>query len=182
MTEASTAALARKGCGSGGEAIPSIAPRSGSFIRHSRKASRRPGSAATRKANCQPEKPNEAPPAAMRWSHHWAANPPSAIDRPRPSAVATPIAAIAVPRRLRGKVSKMIELAERSGKYSFLSVDDMLGYMRRQGDDGADLIVAADALVYLSDLAPLFREVFRVLEFGGLRMMASFCRQGACPK
>jgi predicted TPR repeat methyltransferase len=44
----------------------------------------------------------------------------------------------------------------------------MLGYMRRQGDNGADLIVAADALVYLSELAPLFREVFRVLEFGGL--------------
>jgi predicted TPR repeat methyltransferase len=63
---------------------------------------------------------------------------------------------------------KMIEMAEGSGLYSFLSVDDMLGYMRRQGGNGADLIVAADALVYLSDLAPLFREVFRVLEFGGL--------------
>jgi predicted TPR repeat methyltransferase len=63
---------------------------------------------------------------------------------------------------------KMVEMAEGSGLYSFLSVDDMLSYMRRQGDDGADLIVAADALVYLSDLAPLFREVWRVLEFGGL--------------
>ena len=51
---------------------------------------------------------------------------------------------------------KMIEMAERGGLYSWLSIDDMLGYLRRQGDNGADLIVAADALVYLSDLAPLF--------------------------
>ena len=63
---------------------------------------------------------------------------------------------------------KMIEMAERGGLYSFLSVDDMLGYLRRQGDDSADLIVAADALVYLSDLTPLLREVCRVLEQGGL--------------
>ncbi len=44
----------------------------------------------------------------------------------------------------------------------------MLGYLRRQGDNSADLIVAADALVYLSDLAPLFGEACRVLEQGGL--------------
>lgn len=63
---------------------------------------------------------------------------------------------------------KMIEMAERTGLYSWLGVDDMLGYLRRQGTDGADLVIAADALVYLADLAPLFGEVFRVLEFGGL--------------
>jgi predicted TPR repeat methyltransferase len=37
-----------------------------------------------------------------------------------------------------------------------------------QPDAGADLIIAADAMVYLSDLAPLLREVERVLVADGL--------------
>ena len=35
-------------------------------------------------------------------------------------------------------------------------------------DASANLILAADAMVYVSDLAPLLREVFRVLVPGGL--------------
>ena len=35
-------------------------------------------------------------------------------------------------------------------------------------DASADLILAADAMVYLSDLAPVLREVTRVLVAGGL--------------
>jgi predicted TPR repeat methyltransferase len=62
----------------------------------------------------------------------------------------------------------MIDAADRTGLYSWLNVDDMLGYLVRQGMDSADLIVAADAFVYVADLAPLFREAGRVLEQGGL--------------
>ena len=109
VTEARTAPLALNGCGSSGETIPSTSPRFGSRKREIAQASSSPGTAATRKANCQPEKPPGRP---GKWlSHHPATTPPNVIDRPRPSAVAMPIAAIAVPRRARGKVSKMIELA-----------------------------------------------------------------------
>ena len=49
-----------------------------------------------------------------------------------------------------------------------MTVDDMQGFLARQNDCSADLVIAADALVYLADLAPLFREVGRVLEPDGL--------------
>jgi predicted TPR repeat methyltransferase len=62
----------------------------------------------------------------------------------------------------------MIAQAERSGFYGSLDVDDMLAFLQRQDDASADLVIAADALVYLADLAPLLREVGRVLESQGL--------------
>jgi predicted TPR repeat methyltransferase len=63
---------------------------------------------------------------------------------------------------------KMISQAERTGLYAALAVDDMLAFLRRQDDASADLLIAADALVYLADLAPLTCEVGRVLAPGGL--------------
>jgi predicted TPR repeat methyltransferase len=63
---------------------------------------------------------------------------------------------------------RMIAQAERTGLYGALTVDDMLAFLRRQDDASADLVIAADALVYLADLAPPLREAGRVLQPGGL--------------
>jgi predicted TPR repeat methyltransferase len=63
---------------------------------------------------------------------------------------------------------RMIERARATGLYAQLEVADMVEGLRGSLDASADLIVAADAMVYLSDLAPVLREVARVLSAGGL--------------
>ncbi len=62
----------------------------------------------------------------------------------------------------------MIEGALLSGKYSDLRVADVGEYLASQGDDSADLVVAADVFVYIGDLEPLFAQCARVIEPGGL--------------
>jgi predicted TPR repeat methyltransferase len=64
--------------------------------------------------------------------------------------------------------SRMIEQARRLELYDRLEVADMVQAVRGEADGSADLILAADAVVYLSDLAPLLAEVSRVLSSGGL--------------
>jgi predicted TPR repeat methyltransferase len=63
---------------------------------------------------------------------------------------------------------RMIEQARATGLYAQLEVADMAQGLRDRPDGSADLILAADAMVYLSDLAPLLREATRVLVTGGL--------------
>ena len=63
---------------------------------------------------------------------------------------------------------RMIERARASGLYAELEVADMVQGLISKPDAGADLILAADAMVYVSDLAPVLREVNRVLISGGL--------------
>jgi predicted TPR repeat methyltransferase len=63
---------------------------------------------------------------------------------------------------------RMIELARATGLYAELEVVDMVQGLSSRPDAGADLILAADAMVYLSDVAPLLGEVKRVLVPGGL--------------
>ena len=63
---------------------------------------------------------------------------------------------------------RMIERARATGLYAQLEVTDMVQGLRGRPDASADLILAADAMVYLSDLAPVLREVSRVLAPGGL--------------
>jgi predicted TPR repeat methyltransferase len=63
---------------------------------------------------------------------------------------------------------RMIERARSTGLYAQLEVADMVRGLSSRPDASADLILAADAMVYLSDLAPLLREVKRVLVTGGL--------------
>lgn len=63
---------------------------------------------------------------------------------------------------------RMIERARATGLYAQLEVADMVEGLRGRPDASADLILAADAMVYLSDLAPVLREVARVLSAGGL--------------
>ena len=63
---------------------------------------------------------------------------------------------------------RMIERARATGLYAELEVAEMVQGLRGKPDASADLILAADAMVYLSDLAPLLREAERVLVPGGL--------------
>jgi predicted TPR repeat methyltransferase len=62
----------------------------------------------------------------------------------------------------------MIEKARATGFYAELEVADMLEGLRSKSDAGANLILAADAMVYVADLAPVLREAKRVLVSGGL--------------
>jgi predicted TPR repeat methyltransferase len=62
---------------------------------------------------------------------------------------------------------RMIERARATGLYAQLEVADMVEGLRGRPDVSAELILAADAMVYLSDLAPVLREVRRVLVAGG---------------
>jgi predicted TPR repeat methyltransferase len=61
----------------------------------------------------------------------------------------------------------MVEQARRTGRYNHLHIADVLEFLKGQGDGCADLVIAADSLPYCSDLAPLVREVARVLDEGG---------------
>jgi len=61
----------------------------------------------------------------------------------------------------------MIDMARRKGNYDQLVVSDMTRWLGREPDQAADLVVAADAFVYLADLAPVCRLIARVLEPDG---------------
>lgn len=63
---------------------------------------------------------------------------------------------------------RMIEKARATGLYAELEVADMLEGLRGRREASADLILAADAMVYVADLAPVLKEARRVLAGGGL--------------
>ncbi len=63
---------------------------------------------------------------------------------------------------------RMIERARATGLYAELEVAEMVQALGSKPDASADLILAADAMVYMSDLAPLLRQASRVLVPGGL--------------
>jgi predicted TPR repeat methyltransferase len=63
---------------------------------------------------------------------------------------------------------RMIERARSTGFYAELEVAEMVEGLRGKPDGSADLILAADAFVYLADLAPVLGEARRVLAAGGL--------------
>src|SRR5258708_11883289 len=63
---------------------------------------------------------------------------------------------------------RMIEKARSTGLYAELEVADMLDGLRDKPDARANPVLAADAMVYVADFAPLLREVQRVLAAGGL--------------
>src|SRR5580704_15265433 len=63
---------------------------------------------------------------------------------------------------------RMIERARATGLYAELEVADMLEGLRGRPDASADLVLAADAMVYVADMAPLLVEAARVLAGGGL--------------
>ncbi|HEY0234523.1 MAG TPA: methyltransferase domain-containing protein [Afipia sp.] len=62
----------------------------------------------------------------------------------------------------------MIEQARKSGLYARLEVADMVQGLANEEEASADLVIAADAVIYLPDLAPLAEGAARVLRSGGL--------------
>lgn len=63
---------------------------------------------------------------------------------------------------------QMVARAAATGLYAQLAVADMVEGLREQPSASADLILAADAAVYLSDLAPMLGEAHRVMTPDGL--------------
>jgi predicted TPR repeat methyltransferase len=63
---------------------------------------------------------------------------------------------------------RMIERARALGVYAQLEVVEMVEGLRSRPDASADLILAADAMVYLSDFADVMGQARRVLTPGGL--------------
>lgn len=64
--------------------------------------------------------------------------------------------------------SRMIAKARDTGLYQQLEVADAVMGLVRRPDASADLILAADVVIYLHDLAPLLAEAARVLTPGGV--------------
>lgn len=62
----------------------------------------------------------------------------------------------------------MIDRARATGLYALLDVADMLQGLRAEDETSANLVMAADAFVYVPELDPLLREVARVLKPQGL--------------
>ncbi|KQW21286.1 methyltransferase [Afipia sp. Root123D2] len=62
----------------------------------------------------------------------------------------------------------MIEEARTTGLYTRLDVADMVQGLRAEPNASVDLVLAADAVNYLRDLAPLMTEAARVLRPGGI--------------
>jgi predicted TPR repeat methyltransferase len=63
---------------------------------------------------------------------------------------------------------RMIERARLTGLYAELEVDDMLKGLRSKPEASAELILAADAMVYVADLVPVLAQAQRVLVSGGV--------------
>jgi predicted TPR repeat methyltransferase len=63
---------------------------------------------------------------------------------------------------------RMIERAQATGLYAELEVAEIVEGLLRRADGSADLVLAADVLIYLHDLAPVLAETARVLAPGGL--------------
>jgi predicted TPR repeat methyltransferase len=63
---------------------------------------------------------------------------------------------------------KMLAQAKRTRLYDALHEADLVSFLRGRSDGSADLVVAADVLVYLAALDEAFRETCRVMMRGGL--------------
>lgn len=63
--------------------------------------------------------------------------------------------------------SKMIDQARQRGIYSELILGDLVDYLAQAKPGQFDLIAATDVFIYLGNLAPIFREISRILEAGG---------------
>ena len=62
----------------------------------------------------------------------------------------------------------MIEKARVTGFYADLKVTDMLEGLRTMPNSSVDLVLSADAMIYVADLLPVMKEASRVLASSGL--------------
>ncbi|KAB0265979.1 class I SAM-dependent DNA methyltransferase [Microvirga brassicacearum] len=63
---------------------------------------------------------------------------------------------------------RMLEQARKAGLYTALHEGHLTSFLSEQGEQTADLVVAADVLIYLSALDEVFAQSHRVLKEGGL--------------
>jgi predicted TPR repeat methyltransferase len=103
---------------------------------------------------------------------HVAAKKPAFFKRAIDLGCGTGLAASAFARQVDQFIgidlsAGMIKQARATGLYAELEVVDMIEGLRSKPDASANLVVAADAFVYLSDLAPVLMEATRVLVAGG---------------
>ena len=63
---------------------------------------------------------------------------------------------------------RMIARAQATGLYARVELAEMVEGLRGRPDRSAELVLAADAMIYLCDLLPLLREIARVLVGGGM--------------
>jgi predicted TPR repeat methyltransferase len=73
----------------------------------------------------------------------------------------------------------MIEKARLSGFYAELELTDLVQGLRNRLDASADLILAADTMIYVADLVPVLAESRRVLAAGGLLAFTTETHAGA---
>ena len=102
-----------------------------------------------------------------------AARKPALFRRALDLGCGTGLAAAAIARAVDHFIGvdlspRMIERARATSLYAELEVADMLQGLRARPDASADLILAADAMVYVADLAPVLAEASRALVSGGL--------------
>jgi predicted TPR repeat methyltransferase len=74
---------------------------------------------------------------------------------------------------------RMIEKARLSGFYAELELTDLVQGLRNRLDASADLILAADTMIYVADLVPVLAESRRVLAAGGLLAFTTETHAGA---
>lgn len=63
---------------------------------------------------------------------------------------------------------RMVDLARQKGVYRSLAVGDLMAFLAGEPERSADLVLAADVLIYVADLSPVFAGAARVLRPGGL--------------
>jgi predicted TPR repeat methyltransferase len=73
---------------------------------------------------------------------------------------------------------RMLKQARATGLYAELETGEMRRWLCGRPDASADLILAADAIVYVNDLVPLMRQAARVLVAGGLLAFTTETHEG----
>jgi len=73
---------------------------------------------------------------------------------------------------------RMVELARATGSYAEVEVAEIVAWLTSRPDASADLVLAADVMVYVHDPVPLLREAARVLTPDGVLAFTAETHQG----
>lgn len=66
----------------------------------------------------------------------------------------------------------MLALARRTGLYARLAEGELTSFLSEEPQASADLVIAADVLIYLPDLVPVFASIERVIRAGALAVVS----------
>jgi len=75
--------------------------------------------------------------------------------------------------------TRMLDQAEKKGVYHELIEGDVLAFLEKASDGSISALVAADVLIYLGDLEPLFAQAARCLSAHGLLVLSTEELSGA---